>query len=71
MSDKKDVKLTDLEAEGAEDVKGGAAAPTQTFATVNVSGVNATISSQLINQNQLANLNKIKDMPGSTAMCLW
>ena len=71
MSDKKDIKLTDLEAEGAEDVKGGAAAPTQTFATVNISGVNASINSQLINQNQVANLNKIKDIAGSTAMCPW
>lgn len=77
MSDKKkNVELTDLAAEGAEDVKGGAAAPTQTFANVNIgSAVNLPIApgNLRVGGNTLGNTidpGKLANA-GSTVMCPW
>jgi hypothetical protein len=75
MNDKKkNVELTDLAAEGAEDVKGGAASPTQTFASININtGISAGISQTIPTASRIGNTidpGKLANA-GSTVMCPW
>ena len=74
MNDKKkNVELTDLAAEGAEDVKGGAASPTQTFASININtGISAGISQTIPTATRIGNtIDPGKFANQSTVMCPW
>ncbi len=72
MSDKKtNVELTDLAAEGAEDVKGGAAAPAQSFANINVGKATNLAMTSAIRAGGNTTINPGDFQTPSTVMCPW